>query len=624
MHLKLRSKTVQTRADEPQENPLEFSGKLGCKNRIKIAVGLGILSIIQGCTSESPKMFQSELQRQRQSFIARASSGMVVADHHLASQAGADMLIQGGNAVDAAVAASFVLSVVRPQSTGIGGGGFLLYYNNKDSETSVFDFRERAPVKASKNMFIDPNTGNALDYFYKGVRIPNASINGHMSVGVPGLVAGLLEVHTHHGTLPLKKIIKPAIKIAREGFQVYPSLAKAIMDRQLVLRNFPGSRKLFLPKGRPLSVGEKLIQEDLATTLELISQHGKRGFYHGRTLDLLLAELELGGIVTRDDFEQYKVKVLKPVIGHYKDHKIVSMPPPSSGGVHIIQILNMVSAYPFASWSMNSPARIHHLAEAMRRAYVDRAKYLGDPEFSDVPTKGLISMKYARNLQATINSRKATPSRELAAGNPFPYESPETTHISVVDKEGNAVSSTQTINFSFGSGVVAQGTGVVLNDEMDDFSIKPDSPNAYGLLGSEANSVAAKKTMLSSMSPTLVFDKNKKLRMVVGSPGGSMIITATLQTILNSIDYNLPLEDAVHSYRIHHQWFPDELRIEKDGVTPQTVRKLAALGHNVREFEGAIGKVQAIAWEKGGWVGVSDTRSDGVPVGFNQEEVARN
>ncbi|MFK7920766.1 MAG: gamma-glutamyltransferase, partial [Bacteroidia bacterium] len=442
------------------------------------------------CTSTNKQhLFKTKLKRSRNSFVAKAQKGMIATAHPLASRAGLRMLAAGGNAIDAVTAASFVISVVRPQSTGIGGGGFMLYFDKKSAKTKVYDFRERAPLKASRDMYLDKKTLKPLDYIYKGVRIPRSSVNGHMSVGVPGLVAGLVETHKAHGKLPLAKVIQPAITIAERGFEVYPSLASAIKFRQKVLQNFPASREIFLPKGKALTAGDILVQMDLAKTLKAIAKNGKAGFYDGEIGRLLLKEFGDGGIITKKDFEAYEVKQRQAVEGSYRGYKVVSMPPPSSGGVHIIQILNMLAQDPLPTLGQQSPERLHLLAEAMRRAYADRATYLGDPEFTKVPIMGLTSPSYGKTLRSSIQAKLASPSSSISAGNPIPYESSSTTHISVVDSEGNAVSTTQTINYAFGSCVVATGTGVVLNNEMDDFSIKPGEPNSYGLMGGKANAV---------------------------------------------------------------------------------------------------------------------------------------
>jgi gamma-glutamyltranspeptidase/glutathione hydrolase len=408
----------------------------------------------------------------------------------------------------------------------------------------------------------------------------------------------------------------PAIEIAEQGFPIYQGLAAALRERAGVLKLFPGTKKIFFRHGQPLAQGDVLIQRDLAKTLKRIAAKGAAGFYQGEVAKRIVAEMQRGrGLITQKDLDHYTVKHEDPVIGVYRGHQIVSMPPPSSGGAHIIEIMNILAGDDYGALRYGSAASWHLLAEAMRRAFADRAEYLGDPEFVRVPLKGLTSPAYGKALRQTIDVTKATPSAQVKAGQPQAYESPSTTHLSVVDQEGNAVSTTQTVNWSFGSGVVADGTGVVLNDEMDDFAKKPGVPNAFGLVGNDANAVAARKTPLSSMSPTLVFGADGKLELVVGSPGGPRIISATLQTILNVIDHKMPLPDAVHASRIHHQWLPDELRVEKGGLDPGAQAQLEKMGHKVKEG-GSIGDVQAIMVVPGGLVGVSDTRSEGMPKGL--------
>lgn len=554
--------------------------------------------------------------RPRQDYIATSMGGMVASAHGEASRIGAQVLQEGGNALDASVAVSFAISVLRPQSTGIGGGGFMLLHN-PSQRVLAYDFRERAPHKATKDMYIDTQ-GQARSFVYEGHEIPDASVNGHLSVGTPGLIAGLLKAHQEHGSLPLERLIRPAIKLAREGFRVYSDLARAIVERQEVLNKFEDSRRIFLPYGSPLSIGQTLIQSDLAWTLERIAKHGAQGFYEGPVSDRLLAEIKAGkGILSRFDLQNYQVKMREPVEGNYRGHRIVAMPPPSSGGVHIIEMLNILSHFDLKSMGHGSTQSLHMLAEAMKRAFADRAKYLGDPDFVSVPTKRLISVGHASGLAEGIALDRATPAHELASIIPSSRaESPTTTHISVVDKNGMAVSTTQTINYSFGSGVVARGTGIVLNDEMDDFSIKPGVPNVYGLVGSESNAVAANKTMLSSMSPTMVFDPFGNLELVVGSPGGPKIINATLQTIINVIDYGMSLPDAVHAFRIHHQWLPDVIHVEANSLNQAQRESLEKMGHELKDVS-AIGDVQAIQLiphqNPRMLIGVSDTRSNGKP-----------
>ncbi len=567
--------------------------------------------------SDVPLFPPSQTIRDVAEYSAVGKRGMVATAHHLASEAGARMLAAGGNAMDAAVASSFVISVVRPQSTGIGGGGFLLFHEARTQKTHVFDFRERAPKAATRDMYLDKE-GNPKPYRSQKIAIPNASVNGHLAVATPGLVAGLVQVHKSHGKLPLSQVMQPAIDIAGKGFPVYESLAEAAADRAEVLKQFAAARDLFLPAGSAIKVGDILVQKELAWTLKQIAERGRDGFYKGEVARRILAEIKRGGgILSQQDLDAYQVLERQVAHGTYRDHRIVSMPPPSSGGVHIVQMLNMLESYDVKKFGFGTPDGIHILTEVMRRAFADRAKYLGDPDFVEIPVAGLTSKAYAKQLSATINLQSATPSKALAASDPKAFESPSTTHLSVVDQDGNAVASTQTINYSFGSCVVAAGTGIVLNDEMDDFSIKPGVPNAYGLVGSEANAVAARKTPLSSMSPTMVFDKSGKLQLVAGSPGGPRIITATLQTIINVIDHRMALPQAVQAHRIHHQWLPDKLRIEENGFSQKTIDELRRRGHDIVQ-QGAIGDVQAIARTQEGthWIGVSDTRSEGKPVGL--------
>ncbi len=566
--------------------------------------------------SEPVKPFPPAEGRNRESYVAKGKDGMVAASHELASEAGRLALKNGGNAIDAAVATSFAISVVRPQSTGIGGGGFLLYHQAKDPEPKAFDFRERAPRAATKNMFIDAQ-GKPKPFTFQGQTLENASLNGHLAVGTPGLVKGLAEVHRKYGRLPWRDLLQPAIELAEKGFPVYQELEDSIAHRAKVLQTFPSTKTIFFPNGKALKQGDTLIQKDLAWTLRQIATKGADGFYQGAVAERLIREMKQGkGILTREDLKTYEVKQRSPVTGTYRGHKIVSMPPPSSGGVHIIEMLNILERYNLKDLGYHSPSSIQRMAEAMRRAYADRARYLGDPDFVAVPVQGLISKKYADELAKSIRPDKADDSKTIGAGNPLPYESSSTTHISIVDKEGNAVATTQTINYTFGSGVVAAGTGVVLNDEMDDFAIAPDTPNAFGLVGGAANAVQARKTMLSSMSPTLVYDKDGTLKLVVGSPGGSRIINATLQTIINSIDYGMSLDDAVHAFRIHQQWLPDLLYVEPNGFSEAVLESLKKMGYTISSGQEEIGDVQAVARDGDSWIGVSDTRSDGKPLGI--------
>lgn len=570
---------------------------------------------ITACISSAPRSNSSSENSSAPKQLASAPHGLVSAAHPLASEAGTRLLQDGGNVVDAVVAASFAISVLRPHSSGIGGGGFLLFYKKDQDKVSAYDFRERAPERATKSMFIGPK-GTVKDFIYESKNVGPASTNGHLAVGVPGLVAGLLDLHKKYGMRPLAEVLAPAIKLADEGFKVYPSLAKALKDKQELLRSFPDSHKIFLPNDRVLEVGETLVQKDLANTLRLIAQGGKESFYNGPISKAIVTEMKKGGgLISQEDLSSYQMIERQPIEGNYRSYRVIGMPPPSSGGVHIIQILNMLSSDNVGELQHNSVKYLHLLAEVMRRAFADRARFLGDPKFFAVPTLGLLNKDYALKLRKTVDLDKATPSLNLAETKPTAYESPSTTHLSAIDRWGNAISTTQTINTTFGSGLTV--AGIVLNNEMDDFSVNPGTPNAYGLVGAEANSISPRKTMLSSMSPTLVFDSKKELRWVLGSPGGPRIITATLQTIINLIDFHMPLWEAVQANRIHHQWLPDELVIEENSLSPELVQALERKGHHIRVSRESFGDVEAVErLEDGTLIGVADRRSEGQPVGY--------
>jgi gamma-glutamyltranspeptidase/glutathione hydrolase len=583
---------------------------------MRLFVLLFIIFAQLSCISFVDKKYyvKPHIKRGRADFCASSTDGMVASAHPEASRIGKEILLKGGNAVDAAVATSFAISVLRPQSSGLGGGGFMLVY--KDSkETKAFDFRERAPQKASATMYLDKDQIKKISY--KNKIITNPSVNGHLAVATPGLVAGLIKAHDEYGILPLSLLIEPAIKIAEEGFEVYEELATACKEREDILSIYDDSAKIFLPQGKPLALGEKLRQTDLAWTLRQIASHKAQAFYDGSISEKLIEEIKSGGgIVSKDDLKNYEVKIREPLKARYRGHTIVSMPPPSSGGIHIIEMLNILSHFDLKSMGHDSVQKAHIMAETMKRAFADRALYLGDPDFVDIPMAKILSPKHSLALARTISLTQATPAHELNNSNFEGLESPSTTHISVVDKNGMAVSTTQTINYTFGSGVVARGTGIVLNDEMDDFSIKPNTPNVYGLVGNKANAISAKKTMLSSMSPTLVFDNNNNLELVLGSPGGPRIINATLQTIVNFIDHDMSLADAVHSYRIHHQWLPDIITIEPHSLGRKNIKKLKDLGHNFNTIKniGDVQAIQVIHKDKNiSFIGVSDTRSCGKP-----------
>ena len=463
-------------------------------------------------------------------FVETGRQGMVVTANVQASEAGLEMLRRGGNAVDAAVAASFAISVTRPQSTGIGGGGFLLLYlahsrkrDNSSSQEEItfptedkkvlaFDFRERAPLKATRDMFVR-----------EGKAVPALSRTGPLAVGVPGLVAGLVDVHEQHGSLPLAEVMAPAIGLADNGFPVYPFLARALSYREEMLGNSPATRAVYFRQDRLLGEGELLIQKDLATSLRAIAATGKDAFYRGPIARALVAEMETqGGLITQADLERYQVLARPPLSGSFQNARIHAMPLPSSGGVLILQMLKVLAGFPIQKFGFHTPTATHMLTETLRLAFRDRARYLGDSDFVDVPVEMLVSDDYSRSLRASIDLAKAGSSQDIPDA-PGKIESTSTTHLSVIDAAGNAVSTTQTVNLFFGSGVMVPGTGIMLNNEMDDFNAQPDEPNAFGLLGkTDANAVAPGKTPLSSMTPTIV-TRDGRVRLVVGGPGGSRI-----------------------------------------------------------------------------------------------------
>lgn len=529
----------------------------------------------------------------------RAKNGMVASEQELASQIGLDILKRGGNAVDAAVGVGFALAVVLPNAGNIGGGGFLVLHDAKSGKDFALDFREVAPKQATRDMYLDE----------KGNVIPGKSTLTHLSVGVPGTVAGMEYALKKWGSLSLSEVMAPAIKLAENGFKVNYSLGKVLNVEQDNLRKWKSTRDIFFVDNQPLQAGDILIQKDLAHSLRLISQQGSQVFYKGEIGQKIIAEIQQhNGIMTTTDLQDYKVVEREPISGTYRGYKVVTMPPPSSGGVHVIQILNILEHFPMEKYGVNSAQTIHYFTEAMKLAYADRSEYLGDPDFVKVPAKGLISKSYAAMLARTISPNKARPSALIKPNNPVPYESDQTTHYSVVDNKGNAVSVTYTLNLNFGTGIVASGTGILLNDEMDDFSAKAGEANAYGLIGGTANSIEPNKRPLSTMTPTIVLKDNKPW-LVTGSPGGSRIITTVLQTIVNMIDFKLNPAEAASTPRIHHQWLPDEIRIEK-GISADTVAILKKQGHKVVQ-QATMGKTQTIQILDDGLYGYSDPRNPG-------------
>lgn len=561
-----------------------------------VAMALPLLS--------SPSLYADEAPIFSQMATAQpvwAKHGMVASQETLASRTGVEILKQGGNAVDAAVAVAFSLAVTLPRAGNIGGGGFMLVHLAKENKTIAIDYREMAPSKAKKDIFLDEN----------GDAVQKLSREHGLAVGVPGTVMGMSLALEKYGTMSLAQVTAPAIKMAQEGFSVTPDLAQSLAGLKRRMAQWPTTAAIFYKNdGSDYQVGDILKQPELAHSLRLIAEKGAKGFYEGETaVKIVNAVQDAGGIMTLDDLKHYKVVEREPVRGEYRGYQVVSMPPPpSSGGVHIIQMLNVLQQFPIDKLGHNTAQTIHLMAETMKYAYSDRSEYLGDPDFYKVPVNALTNADYAQKIASKIAINKTTPSSEIKPGKLAPYESDQTTHFSVVDKWGNAVSNTYTLNFSYGSGLVAKGTGILLNNEMDDFSAKPGVPNGYGLVGGDANAVEGNKRPLSSMSPTIVM-KDGKAFLITGSPGGSRIITTTLQIIMNVIDHGLNIAEASYAARVHHQWQPDELRVESS-VNRDTISLLEAKGHKVT-VQSAMGSTQSIMVTEQGIFGASDPRHSG-------------
>jgi gamma-glutamyltranspeptidase/glutathione hydrolase len=502
-----------------------------------------------------------------------AKHGMVASQEKRATHVGVEILKAGGNAIDAAVAVGFALAVTHPQAGNIGGGGFMLVHLAAHNETTAIDYRETAPAAMTRDVFLDE----------KGEADPTKSRDSALGIGVPGTVAGLALAHEKYGSgkFSLAQLIAPAIRLARDGFAVDDDLADSLPRAQPRLARWPASARIFVkPDGIVLGNGDTLMQPDLAASLEAIASGGPRAFYDGPLAEKIVAAVRAnGGIMTSDDLKTYQALVRPVVRGTYRGYDIASMPPPSSGGVHLIEILNILEGFPLRETGPQSVATLHLMIEAMKPAYADRAEFLGDPAFVKVPVAGLTSKRYAAELRKAIDPERARPAQSIRAGNPAAHEGDNTTHFSVIDSEGNAVANTYTLNFSYGLGLVADGTGILLNNELDDFAAKPGAPNAYGLVGGDANAPGPGKRPLSSMSPTIVF-RDGRVVLVTGTPGGSRIITTVLQVILNVVDHQMNIAEAVAAPRIHHQWLPDMVFAER-GLSPDTVRLLEARGHKV-------------------------------------------
>ncbi|MER9656834.1 gamma-glutamyltransferase [Mesorhizobium sp. M0152] len=513
---------------------------------------------------------------------AKGENGMVVTAQHLASEVGVAVLRKGGNAVDAAVAVGYALAVVYPNAGNIGGGGFMTI-RFKDGKSTFLDFRERAPLAATKTMYLDKD----------GNPVKGASLDGYLAVGVPGSVAGFEMAREKYGTLSRQDLMAPAIRYAKDGFILNQGDAASFAGGAARLAKDPAAAAIFLkPDGKPYGTGEMLVQPDLAASLSAISEKGSEAFYKGAIADAIVkASAAKGGILAKADFEQYAVRELKPVTCTYRGYEITSSPPPSSGGVIICEILNVLEGYPLSYLGAGSAETVHVMVEAMRHAYVDRNSALGDPDFVDNAVSKLLDKAYAKDIRDKIDPFRAGVSQDLM---PKGFgESKQTTHYSIIDKDGNAVAVTYTLNGSFGAGVVAAGTGILLNNEMDDFTQKPGVPNLYGLVQGEANAIQPKKTPLSSMSPTVV-SRDGKPFMVIGSPGGSRIITITLEAIVNVIDHGMNIQEAIDAPRIHHQWLPDTVYVEPLGLSPDTERLLAGMGYHLDLGDSTWGQAAGI------------------------------
>lgn len=533
---------------------------------------------------------------------AVGQQAMVVSAHPLATKVGVDILKKGGNAIDASVAVQFALAVVYPQAGNVGGGGFLVY-RDKQGGIATLDYREMAPIAASADMYLDKD-GNV---------IPHKSELGPAAAGVPGTVDGMWAVHQKYGRLPWASLVQPAVALAENGFQITAQEANNLNAERKDLLQYSSMPSAFTANAN-WKPGDWLVQKDLAAVLKRIETQGREGFYHGTTADLIVREMaSKGGLITLSDLKDYHSIWRAPLVFKYKNLEVIAMPPPSSGGLILQQLLGITARYPMRKWGFHAAKTVHLMAEAERRAYADRAEHMADPDYWKVPVNQLIDKQYLKQRMADFNPKTATPSNNISAGQ-F-KESEQTTHYSIVDAEGNAVSVTTTLNDSYGSHCVVAGAGFILNNEMDDFSVKPGAPNIYGAIGGKANAIVPGKRPLSSMTPTILTKKGK-LWMVVGTPGGTTIPTSVFQVIVNATEFKMSLPEAVQAGRFHHQWKPDQIMVEEQALTEETLNTLRAMGHQIK-VRGAIGRVEAVLrLPDGRWQGVADKRGDDSAMGY--------
>ncbi len=567
-------------------------------NTIRTLLSLSIIFILSCNSPSNPLEVQPPYKIEKQLVTENA---MVVTAHPLASDIGVQTLKDGGNAVDAAIAVNFALAVVYPRAGNIGGGGFMIV-RTKDGQSQALDFREKAPKAATRDMYLDKD-GNVVE---------GLSRNGALAVGVPGVVSGMVKAHEKYGKLSWNQLLEPAIQLAKTGFLLTQPEAETLNKFQEEFSKHNRHNTVFQQK--EWTIKDKIIQPELATTLELIRDQKEAGFYEGVVATQLIDEVKAGnGIMTHEDLKGYNAIWRDPIYFEYDNYRLISMPPPSSGGIALAQMLAMLEHYPLNEYGFQSTKAVHLIAEAERRAYADRAEHLGDSDFVKVPTSQMIKESYLNQRMKSFDANKASVSKEIKAGKLL-AESEETTHFSIVDKEGNAVSLTTTLNSNFGSKTVVKGAGFFLNNEMDDFSAKPGVPNQFGLVGNEANAIEPEKRMLSSMTPTII-EKDKELFLVVGTPGGSTIITSVLQVFLNLVEFDLGLKDAVHNKRFHHQWLPDQIYMEEATLSSKVVSELKSLGHKIEE-RSSIGRVEAILKIGNELEGVADNRGDDDASGY--------